>query len=398
MTTQMNNSKIARLPVFTEGKELSKFLEINFTESLKQLIRVTVHAMVKDEMEEFRKEFSEKLYFNGTYGRNMTSSFGAVTDIPIPRFRSGQKTELKSLSVFGEEEQKFGKLVEQMHLLGISQRKVKQLVQGVFGIRMSTTRVGTIFRELVEDESANVNGCQLKDEYSYIYVDGIWVTVKGYGWEDNRGVILCALGVKPNGERKMLGFTLERSEDTAGYVKLLSSIKKRGITGEAIQLFIGDDHGAIKEAIEKEYSGKLVQVCVAHKMRNVIAKTTWKNKRAVADDVKAVFNSRTKDEAVEKAKTVVKKWYMTEGKAMESLRFHFEYCLTYFQFPEDLWKKIRTSNILEREFREFRRRFTTFDNTFQSEESERRYVNSVVNYLNSNYPLRKSLHTLTRPL
>lgn len=392
-STQLNGTKIARLPVFGEEKDLAKFLETNFTESLKQMIRVTVHAMVKNEMEEFRKEFTEKLYFNGTYGRNMTSSFGAVTDIPIPRFRTAQGTELKSLSVFAEEEQKFKKLVEEMHLLGISQRKVKHLVQGVFGMRMSTTRIGAIYRELVEDESVNVNECQLNDEYAYVYVDGIWVTVKGYGWEDNRGVILCALGVKPNGERKMLGFTLERSEDTAGYVKLLSNIKKRGITGDAIKLFIGDDHGAIKEAIEKEYPGKLVQVCVAHKMRNVIAKTSWKNKRAVADDVKAVFDSRTKDEAVELAKVVVKKWYMTEGKAMESLRFHFEYCLTYFQFSEELWKKIRTSNILEREFREFRRRFTVFDNTFQSEDSERRYVNSVVNYLNSNYPLRKSLHT-----
>lgn len=393
MTTQTNNTKIARLPIFTEEKDLAKFLETNFTESLKQMIRVTVHTMVKAEMVEFRKESCEKIYFNGTYDRNMTSSFGAIQDIPIPRFRTAQEEKLKSLSIFGKEEQKFEKLVEQMHLLGISQRKVKQLVSSVFGIKISTTKVGAIYRELVEDESVNVNETPLMDEYAYVYVDGIWVTTKGYGWEDNRGVILCALGVKPNGERKMLGFTLERSEDTSGYTKLLISIKRRGVTGEAIKLFVGDDHGAIKEAIEKVYQGKLIQVCVAHKMRSVITKTSWKNKRAVADDVKAVFNSTSKEEATERAKTVVKKWYMTEEKAMNSLRFHFEYCLTYFQFPQDTWKKIRTSNILEREFREFRRRFSVFDNTFQSQDSERRYVNSVVNYLNSNYPLRKSLHT-----
>lgn len=394
MTTHKHDTKIARLPIFGEDKELAKFLETNFTESLKNMIRVTVNMMVKNEMETFRKEFSEKLSFNGTYGRNMTSSFGNVADIPIPRFRTGQSNvDLKSLSVFDEEQKKFGKLIEQMHLLGISQRKVKQLVSGVFGIRMSTTRVGSIYRELVENESVNINGCPLTDAYRYIYIDGIYITVKGYGWENNKGVILCALGVTATGERKMLGFVLERSEDTAGYVKLLQNIKKRGMTGEATDLFIADDHGAIKEALEKEYPGKQIQVCVAHKMRNVITKTSWKNKQAVADDVKSVFNSKTKEEATEKAKTVVKKWYMTEAKAMESLRFHFEYCLTYFQFPEEIWKKIRTSNILEREFRELRRRFTVFDNTFQSEDSERRYVNSVFNYLNNNYPLRNPLHT-----
>lgn len=394
MSTQDNYTKIKKLEVFSEEKELQKFLETNFTESLKQMIRVTVKTMVKAEMEEFRKEFSKKLYFNGTYGRNMVSSFGRVEDIPIPRFR--QETNgftPHSLGVFEKEHGKFAKLIEQMHLLGISQRKIKHLATVCLGIPISTTKVGAIYRELAEKEEININGKPLDDDYEYVILDGIWEKTKGYGWDDNRSVLLCALGIRPNGERKIIGFSLERAEDNESWKRLVGNIKQRGLKGENLKLAIADDHPSIKHAVETFYPSLPVQLCIVHKMRNAIGKTKYRNRVAVAEDVKTIFRSETKEEAMEKAKQVVKTWYMAEPKAMESLRFNLEYCLTYFSFPKDIWRKIRTTNILDREFREFRRRMKVFDNTFQNQESGERYANSIINYLNSHYPLKGGLHT-----
>ena len=155
--TQNNNTKVKRLEVFQEEKELQKFLETNFTESLKQMIRVTVKTMVKTEMESFRKEFEEKLYFNGYYGRNMVSSFGKVENIPVPRFRqetSGYSPS--SLNIFESEREKFQKLIEQMHLLGISQRKIKYLANICFGIPVSTKKVGTIYKKVFNQISTHL--------------------------------------------------------------------------------------------------------------------------------------------------------------------------------------------------------------------------------------------------
>ncbi len=85
---------------------------------------------------------------------------------------------------------------------------------------------------------------------------------------------------------------------------------------------------------------------------------------------------------------------MSEKKAMESLRHNIEYCFAYFDFPENTWSKIRTTNILEREFREIRCRMKGFDNTFQSVDSTNQYASSIINYLNENYPLSsRALHT-----
>jgi len=158
MPTQTNYTKIKRLNVFDGEKDLQKFLEVNFTESLKQMIKVTVKTMVKQEMESFRKQFEEKIYFNGFYGRNMISSFGKIEDVPIPRFRNADsRMDLKTLDVFDQEKGKFMQVIQQMHLLGISQRKIRYLAQNCFGINLSANRVGVIYRELAEKEELDIN-------------------------------------------------------------------------------------------------------------------------------------------------------------------------------------------------------------------------------------------------
>lgn len=394
MTTQSHSNKNRKLEIFPEEKELQKFLETNFTESLKNMIKLTVKTMVKTEMETFRREYREKLYFNGSYGRNMTSSFGRIEDIPVPRFRSApDELERKTLSVFDSEQQKFMKLVEQMHLLGISQRKIKLLAKTVFGIPISVDRIGVIYRELAEKEDININAKPLSDDYEYLLLDGIWEKTKGYGWDGNDSVLLCALGITPEGKRQILGFSLTRQEDGDSWKRFVASLKARGLTGNQLKLVIADDHPSIKAAVAIVYPGIPLQNCIVHKMRSVLRKTSYKTKAAIAEDLKTIFRSETKDEAMEKTKTVVKRWYMTESKAMEALRFNVEDCFTYFTFPKHLWSKVRTTNILEREFREVRRRMKVFDNTFQNEQSATRYANSLFTYLNGNYPLKGGLHT-----
>lgn len=393
--TQGNSTKIKKLPVFSEEKDLQRFLEQNFTESLKQMIKLTVKTMVKEEMEQFRQQTQAKLQFNGYYDRNMLSTFGKIEDIPIPRFRQGVgDMQVKSLAVFATEQEKFMKLVEQMHLLGISQRKVKYLAQQCFGIQLSCDRVGAIHRELAEKEEVNMNQQVLDDDFVYILLDGIWEKTKGYGWDDNKSVLLCALGVRPSGERKILGFSLARHEDTQSWQALVGNIKQRGLSGTHLKLVIMDDNQGAKHAVTQLYPTVPMQCCIVHKMRNCIAKASYKQRTAVIEDVKTIFTKETTEEALATAKAVVKKWYVTEPKAMESLRYNLEDCLTYLQFPKDQWAKIRTTNMLEREFREVRRRMKVFDNTFQNEASANRYANSIFTYLNQNYPLSmKGLHT-----
>lgn len=395
MTTTQNkfNRKIKKLPVFDDQKELLQFLEKSLTDNLKQFIKASITMMVKAEMEQIRSDLRQSSQtppsFNGTYARHLVSPFGKIEDIPIPRFRQGfGDTPPQVLAGFEDEKSRTWELLRDMHLLGISQRKVKQLANKHLGLKISPAKLKEAVHDLVMHESNQINLQALDDEYEYLYMDGIWEKVKGGGWDNTKAVVLCVLGVKEDGTRKLIGFSLTRAEDEAGWLELLANIKKRGLTGNKLSMITMDDSAGAKAAIDKIYPRVLVQNCIVHKIRAVLRKTSKTNVKAVAEDLKVITESQDPDSATKAAKAIVKKWYTQEEKAMNSLRHNFEYCITYYQFPKEHWTKIRSTNILEREFREVRRRTKVNDHSFNSFESQRRYHEGIFQHLNEYYPAK----------
>jgi len=387
--------KAQKKEVFNSEEELAKFLQSNLNETLKQAIRVTVKLMIKQEMESLRRELDEKLSFNGYYGRKMLSPAGAINNISVPRFREKQINELslESMSIFDVEKDKFFRLIAEMHRLGISQEKIRRLCSTFLGTKISKSRVGLVHRELAKETSFQINQQPLSDEYIQLYADGIWVKCKNYGLKaDNLAVLLCVLGVTKAGRRKIIGFQLADQEDFASWSGLLQDIKTRGVLGKNLKVITTDDNGGLIKSIKHFYPKVSTQLCIVHKMRNVLGKARHKNKSTIGEDLKAIYNAQTKKDAIIQYQRFCRKWYITEEKSVRSLRFNFDKTLTYFDFPKEIWKKIRTTNILEREFREVRRRIKVFDSSFNHRDSTNNYANSIFNYLNNHYPAQ-ALHT-----
>lgn len=380
------------LPVFKNETEFIGFLENTFTGSLKQLIRQTVKIMIKEEMKDFRNEVYQSvgnLSFNGHYHRDMVGPFGSIEDIPIPRFRDNPSGFTpQTLNVFNQEQDKFFKLVAEMHRLGISQRKVKHLAQTCLGVKLSTHRVSTIHKHLAEVEETKINSTVLTDDYDYLLCDGLWTKTKGYGWEENKSVLLCVLGIKPDGKRKIIGFSVGRSESHEEWQELILSIKKRGLLGKNLKLIISDDAAGLTSTLEQLFPTVPLQNCIVHKLRKVISSSSYQSRGEVATDAKIIYQQQDKEQALLKAKSFCKKWYLKEPKAVNSLKHNFLKTLTYHDFDQKLWKKIRTTNILEREFREVRRRIKVMDSSFNDTDSHERYADSIINYLNQYYPSR----------
>ena len=390
MATHNNSIKtIKKLPVFEDDKDLLQFLERSLTDNLKQFIRVSISTLVKTEMEQIRSELQIQPYFNGYYDRNLISPFGKIDNIPIPRFRDGFKDNAPTvLSSFEDEKDRTWKLLSDMHLLGISQRKVKYLANKHLGLNISNKAVKEAMHELVMDESVQINSQLLDDDYVYLFMDGIWEKVKGGGWDNTKAVVLCMVGLKADGTRKLIGFSLARAEDETAWTELLNEVKTRGLSGKSLNLITMDDSAGAKAAIDKVYPNIPIQNCLVHKLRSVMQKTSYANRASVTEDLKAITHANSPTEATLAAKDIVKKWYIREETAMNSLKHNFEYCLTYFQFPREDWSKIRTSNIIEREFREVRRRTKVNDHSFNDFDSARRYHEGIFQYLNTNYPAR----------
>ena len=205
-------------------------------------------------MEQIRSELQDSHPFNGHYSRQLVSPFGRVEDIPIPRFRDGFGDNIPTvLGGFEDEKARTWQLLRDMHLLGISQRKVKRRAQKHLGLTISTNAIKEATHELVMAESAQINQKLLDDDYVYLFCDGIWEKVKGGGWDNTKAVVLCVLGMKADGTRELIGFTLARAEDEDSWLDLFTDIKHRGLIGNGLSLVTMDDSAGCKAALDRIY-------------------------------------------------------------------------------------------------------------------------------------------------
>ncbi len=391
---------------FNSKSELSEYLLNSVGSNLKQAIKTTIEMLLKVEKVELRKELQEKMeerekiYFNGYYPRHLLSPAGRIPNVAVPRFRGGNETyELRGLGLFEEEKMRFYQLLFEMHQRGVSQQKIREICDEYFQKTISKKQIGKVYKELIKKEEFQINEQILDDEFEYLFMDGIWEKVFSFRLDDetNKMVMLCVLGVRPDGSRKIVGFQLAKGEDYESWFELLSSIKKRGLKGEKLKLIVSDGAEGGLKAVSEIYPEAKLQLCLSHKARNVINKCPHKYKRAMADDVKEIYRSKNLEEAKNRCRLFEKKWFVQAEKSVKSLAHRFEKYFTYFEFPETLWKVIRTTNLLEREFREVRRRTKVMENYFKSDESAEKYHNGIFTYLNNNYPLKNSLeHTFQK--
>jgi transposase-like protein len=378
------------VPELASQKELNEFLLNNLNGSLTQAIKSTVSIMVKAEMQQIRAElgYPPQLSFNGYYGRNLVSPAGKIEDIPIARWREGnQNLPLASLNMFASEKDRFFELVRQLHLAGISQRKINRLCRQLFGQAVAPKTTQTVFAELLEQEAFQVNSSSLLDAPAdFIFWDGLWQKVKNpKTGEVEERVVLAALGMRKGGEKKLLGFKLAYVEDEAAVKEFLASLEKRGLPLTAAKLFIADESKGILAGLDRIAPNVPVQICLAHRYRNVLKHTSHKHKKAMGIDLKKLTQTESREAFLQHVKYMQERWQIIAPKATSRLARLPHLLTAYFDFPPELWSKLRTTNVLERTFREVRARTVVNQHQFNSPASADRYHAATFGNLNQNY-------------
>jgi len=155
LTPSLMKKRTTPVPDVASAKELNEFLLSTLNANLTQAIKSTVSIMIKTEMRTLREELNDEhqLQFNGHYGRHLVSPVGKISNIPIPRWRSGNSDlPLTSMNIFEAEKDRFYEVVKHMHLVGISQRKINQFCKQIFGKPVAPKTTKTVFAELLEQE------------------------------------------------------------------------------------------------------------------------------------------------------------------------------------------------------------------------------------------------------
>jgi len=168
--------------------------------------------------------------------------------------------------------------------------------------------------------------------------------------------VLVAIGVREDGTKLVLSLQSGDKESATAWREFFRDLKGRGLNPSFVQLGIMDGLTGLEKVFEEEFSHAKIQRCQVHVARNVLAKVPTSLKQQVADDLRSIFYASSRKKAEEFAVSFAAKWEKDLPSAVKCLANSLSSCLTFFSFPEEEWISLRTTNIIERLNKEFKRR------------------------------------------
>jgi putative transposase len=358
-------AKVARQQV--SEKEAGRSLELIanlarlFWDDVADRIAQLVKTLIEEFLEARRTEVlgagayertpSRNGHRGGSYARRLKTRWGEV-EVRVPRVAGGTY-ELEIIDRWGRRHVELDEAIGRLFLAGVSTRRLEKVAEELWGIGLSRSQVSEITKAL-DAEVAAYRGRKIPDTVRYLLLDGISAKVMEVGVEGK--VFLVAYGIHGDGRREILGFVLADSESRAAWAAFLSDLKGRGLKGKALKLITTDGSKGLRKAVAEVYPLVRVQRCLVHRVRNVLATCKRRNKAAVARSLRAIWAATTRREALAAAAAFEAEWWVEEERACRTLKRDLHECLSYLDFPAEDHKKIRTTNALERAFREVRRR------------------------------------------
>lgn len=329
--------------------ELRELVRTSVEETLNGLLDQEAQALTNAAKYERTQE--RQGYRSGHYDRNLLTSSGEVT-LKVPKLK-GVAFETAIIERYRRRESSVEEALIEMYLAGVSVRRIEDITEALWRTKVSPSTISEL-NQKVYGHIATWRTRELTGSYPYVYLDGIYLK-RNWGGTYENVAILVALAVNADGYREVIGASEGMKEDKESWRAFLVSLKERGLQGP--QLFIGDKCLGLLEAVHEVFPAAKYQRCTVHFYRNVFSVTPRAKAREVAAMLKAIHAQEDREAAQDKAKVVVQK--LKEMKLPEAARKvadGIEETLTYMHFPSQHWRKLRTTNVLERLNREIRRR------------------------------------------
>ena len=341
---QENPSRIFEMATMNVQKDVGDYLT--------NLMRAELtHYLGRDEYERSKGEANHR---NGSYPRDFCIKGIGEVAVNVPRDRKGQY-QTHVLPRGKRYEDRIAEDLSVMYLTGISTRTLSMLSRRLIGRQISHEEVSKASRELTEAVEKWRSRDLSREKIKYIFVDGVIFKMRVKGSIENTPV-LVAIGVTEDGAKLVLGMQSGDKESATNWREFFRDLKSRGFDGESVRLGIMDGLSGLEKVFEEEFSNAKVQRCQVHVARNVLAKVPNKLKKTVADDLRSIFYASSKEKAEDFYKSFYTKWDKEIPSAVKSLTQSIDACLTFFKFPKEEWISLRTTNIIERLNKEFKRR------------------------------------------
>ena len=316
---------------------------------------------------------------NGFYKRWQTSRCGSM-ELKVPRTRSG-KFHTRVLERYGRRSPVVDQALKEVFLAGVSTRQTGAALAGLLGEEVSAGTVSEVCKML--DGQVKVwHQRPLHDHYEYLIFDAVSVRIRLVGKVEKRQA-LCAFGITTTGKRELIDFLLVKAETDEHWNNFLSELRRRGIKGQALRLVVSDGNPGLGTALGRTWPRVAHQRCWVHKLRNLENKLK-KSQAPCLDQAKGIYQAPHRKAAVKRFQAWKDRWQDEAAKAVACVEEDLEHLLAFYDCPRKRWKRIRTTNSIERLFVEVRRRIRTMC-SFTTPSSCERILYSVFNRMNSRW-------------
>ena len=323
---------------------------------------------------------------NGYYQRKVfQTAIGRIQGLKIPRCR--KRSLIRTLREQLERTKgAFESKVVEMFLKGLSVRSIGPILDGLLGLPISAGQVSRLAREW-DHLVGEFHQRPLEDRYVYLFLDAIHLKrrsaprlFRAMG-QARQKVVLVAYGVTREGIKELIGFRLECSEAEAGWRRFLGSLRRRGLAGGSLKLIITDGGKGLLNALDDFYPESLRQRCWFHKMSNVLSHVKKAHQRACLNQLRSVYNAESRAAAERAYSAWARAWASEEPSAVRCVEHDLEALLACYAMPKRHWKMVRTTNAIERCFREVRRR-TRSIGCFVNDASLERMIYGLFRFIN----------------
>ena len=350
---------------------LKELLENRLDEEMAQHLGVSRYEHASDRHD----------YRNGHYIRHLLTEMGDI-ELLVPRSRKG-KFPSKLFERYARRCRSVDRVLLACFCLGLSTRKAASVLAPVLGEKVSASTISRIARGL-DQQVARYHDRQIEDLYQYLFFDGVVLKSKG-AVKVQKKILLCAFGITVEGRHEMIDFYPAASESGACWEAFLRDLYQRGLKGRACELIATDGGTGLHQALQIVYPKIVLQRCWAHKTRNVLDKVKKKDQPAVKQALNRISHASNRREASQAYWRFSSRWAKPYPRAVACLKKDFDELLSFFQIKNSqLWSRLRTTNLIERAFREVRRR-TRPMGVMAHTQSLQRIVFAVFHHLNENW-------------
>jgi transposase-like protein len=357
---------------------------LDWSEGFRPLGRQAVAEIIEQQMAHAIDVYLDRLEAddaadrrNGSYRRHLLTELGDI-ELNVPRTR--RYTPVEVVRAYARRTRELDRVILSAFVLGLSTRKVGETLLSILGRPVSPATVSQVAKTL-DTAVAAFHRRPLANRYKVLMLDGV-VLARKTGAGALRRPVLVALGLRPDGKKEVIDFRLAASESAAEWEKFLADLYRRGLTGEGLDMICVDGGSGLLAALPNILHGIPVQRCWAHKIRNVLDKVRKADQPSVKRALHKVMNAPTQVAARSAARRFADRFQGDYAAAVTCLRNDLDELLTCFRYKsEHQRRKVRTTNAIERRFREVRRR-TRPMGTFQDKTSMDRILFAVFTHEN----------------